>query len=152
MIRAVLGIVIGFIVWIALVVIGIAAAYVGMGPEGMFQGDSYDVTVKYVLVCLGIAFLAAILGGYTCAAISHLPKPPVVLAVIILVFGILDVLPYVMTGDQEVVVRPPEVSNLEIAKNARPPIWLALVIPIICAAGVLGGAQLRGKRDTANPK
>jgi hypothetical protein len=151
MLRAVLGVIVGYIVMALFVIVGISAAFKIMGADGTFEPERYDVTTKYVLVVLGVGFLAGIMGGCTCAWIARLPKLPMAMAAIILVFGILGALPYVMTGDQEVVVRPPEVDSLEVWKLARPPAWVALLLPVIGAAGVLAGARIKSPPKATTP-
>ena len=154
MVRAVFGIICGYIVMAVVVTAGLSTAFMGMGPAGVFQADTYDLSTKYVLVRFGVTFLAAILGGYACAAISKLSKPPLVLACLILVFGILLAIPILMTSGQDVpVIREGEVGNFfDVMQHGRTPIWIALLNPLIGAAGVMAGGRLRGTRGAVAPK
>ena len=152
MVRGFFGVIAGCIVLSILLFAGMSAAFVGMGTEGAFKPESYDVTTKWTLVAVGVWFLAAILGGYTCAAIARSCRAPLVLACFVLVFSILLAIPAMMTGEQEVKIRDAEVSNFDAFKEAKTPAWIALLNPLIGAAGVMAGGRLRGTRGAVAPK
>jgi ABC-type transport system involved in multi-copper enzyme maturation permease subunit len=152
MLRAILGVVGGYLVIIVLVFAGLSAAYLGMGANGAFEPDRYDVTTKWVLVMFGVGFLAAILGGYACAAISRLSKPPLVLAGVVIVFGVLMAIPSMMTSSHELpMIRDADVGNFEAMEHAQTPLWVALLNPLLGSAGVFAGARLRGNRNVTKP-
>jgi Mn2+/Fe2+ NRAMP family transporter len=146
--RTFVGVIVGFLIMAVVLIAGLSAAYMGMGAEGAFAPDTYEVSTKSVLITFGVVFLAAILGGYTCAAISRSCKAPLVLAGVVLVVVILFVtIPVAMTSGQEVpMARDPDVDSFKAIWEARTSAWIALLIPLVGAAGVLGGGRLRGNR------
>jgi hypothetical protein len=143
MLRAVLGVILGYLTMAVLVFVLFTAAYFAMGADGAFQPGSYDVSTLWLGVSIVLGFVAAVVGGIVCAAISRLPKPPLVLAVVVLVLGILSAIPVLTTspGDQE--IRPGDVSNMDAMMKARQPVWTAFLNPVIGVVGVLTGARLR---------
>jgi hypothetical protein len=78
-----------------------------------------------------------------CAAVSRLPKPPLVLAVVVLVLGVLSAVPVLMASPGEQEARTGDVSNMDAMMKARQPAWAALLNPVLGVAGVLAGARLR---------
>jgi hypothetical protein len=150
MARAVLGVIVGYIVMAVLVVIMFSVAYLGMGTDRAFKTGTYDPSLLWIVVSLVLGLIAAIAGGWVCAMVARPgSKAPKVLAGIVVVAGL------AMAGLSAAKQPPPEVrsgavSNFEAMQRARTPLWVALTNPIVGAIGIVIGAGLRG-RPPAGP-
>jgi len=142
MARSVLGVIAGYVVMVLLVFATFSGAYLLMGAEGAFRPDSYDVSGLWLLTSFVLAFLAAVAGGYVCAAVSRRDLAPLVLAVVVMAFGLISAV-QTLSARGESPVRTGDVPNIAAAQQARMPPWVALLNPLVGAAGVLAGARLR---------
>lgn len=145
--RMIVSVIVGYIVMFVIVFVSFSLAYLAMGADGAFRPGTYDITVIWALLSIVLSLIAAVAGGYICAAIAKNPRGPKALALIVLLLGILSALPAI-TGSYEgrPNVREAGVGNLEAAQNARQPVWIALLNPLIGVAGVMVGARLKGQR------
>jgi uncharacterized membrane protein YeaQ/YmgE (transglycosylase-associated protein family) len=123
------------------------AAYPLMGVDGLFEPGTYEAARGWILLSIGIGLVAAMAGGAVCARIAPATPAPLWLAAIVLVLGALMAIPVVMETDPaRGGVRPANVSMSEAMAHARQPVWVALLNPILGAAGVLMGAGPRAPR------
>lgn len=142
MVRAVAGVLLGYVTMAVLVFTTFTTAYLGMGTDQAFCPGSYDPSPLWTAVSFVLGFVAAVVGGYACARVSRLPKPPLVLAGLVIVLGLLSAIPH-LTATDEPKSRSGDVSNMEAMMNAHQPAWVALLNPFIGAAGVLVGSRRR---------
>jgi hypothetical protein len=140
--RAIAGVIVGYVGMAGVVFVLFTLAYLALGASGSFKPDSYDVSTTWVLVSIVVGLLAGVAGGYVCALISKLPKPPLVLALIVLVLGVLSGIP-VLLDQSEPGPRTGEVSNFEAMTKAKQPAWIVMLNPILGVVGVLLGARLK---------
>jgi hypothetical protein len=143
MLRAIAGVVLGYLTMAVLVFVLFTAAYLAMGVDGAFRPGSYDVSDAWIAMSVVVSLGAAIAGGFVCAAVSRLPKPPLVLALLALVLGVLSAIPHLTAEAGEPKERTGDVSNVDAMMAAKQPVWIALANPILGAAGVLVGARLK---------
>jgi hypothetical protein len=144
MLRAIVGVILGYLIMAVLVFATFSMAYLAMGADGAFQPGSYEVTTLWLVTSFVLGLLAAVVGGAVCAFLGRGGKAPVVLAALVVALGLLMALPAVMAADSgQPKVREGNVPNLEAMQSARQPAWVALVNPFLGAAGVLLGARLR---------
>ncbi len=81
-----------------------------------------------------------------CTLISKNPKAGLFLAGIVLLFGIIFAIPALNVSDEEMnKVRDGNVSNFEAMQNAKQPPLIALLNPLIGAAGVFIGSRFKKK-------
>jgi hypothetical protein len=149
MLRAIGSVILGYLVMAVTVFVTFSIAYLLLGTEGAFKPGSYDVSLLWMVLSIALSFAAAVLGGFVCAAVAKTSTPPKVLAAIVLILGLALAVPALTQGD----VSPPRsesLGNIEAMQNAQQPIWMALLNPLIGAAGVLVGARRR-RRNTAPP-
>lgn len=140
--RAILAVVVGYLVMGGVVFLGLSGAYLGMGTERALRPASFQVSTLWLVVYLVVSILAAVAGGYFCAAIARRPTPPKVLAGLVLVFGLLMAVPVLMdTNDPG--PRAGSLGNMDAMMQAKQPGWAALLNPLIGAAGVMIGAGMR---------
>jgi magnesium-transporting ATPase (P-type) len=144
MLRTISGVILGYIVMALLVFVLFSIAYVAMGPEGAFKPGFYDVTMLWLVVSIVLSIIAALAGGFACAAIAKHAKAPLVLAVLVLVLGLALAIPALKPAeDAPPLTRSGDVGNMQAMQNAEQPTWLSLVNPFIGALGVILGSRLR---------
>lgn len=146
MLRAIGGVIAGYVVMFVFVFATFTVAYLIMGTEGAFKEGSYEVSPLWLGTSAVLGVIAAIAGGLVCAMIAGGGKAPMVLAGVVLVLGVAMALPVVMAPDDETpAVRTGDVGNLEAMSKATQPAWLVLANPVIGAIGVMIGAGMRRK-------
>ncbi|UCG76971.1 MAG: hypothetical protein JSV95_06735 [Gemmatimonadota bacterium] len=142
--RAVVGVVLGYLMMIAFVFLTFSLAYRVLGADRAFQPGAYDVTGLWIGVSFLLAIAAAILGGYVCESIARTDGPAKILALVVLLLGFAFAVP-VLTTDSPSLPREGAVSNTEAMQNARQPAWVAVLNPLFGAVGVLIGAGMRSR-------
>ena len=147
MIRFIVAIVIGYVVML-LVVIGVfAAASPLVGVDRLFEPGSYQAGRGWIVLSLGIALVAAMTAGSLCARIAPATAAPLWLAAVVLVLGGLMAIPALTSeGASRGGPRPPGITMSDAMAHAEQPLWVALLNPLVGAAGVLIGAGPRGYR------
>jgi hypothetical protein len=148
MFKAIVSVVVGYLVMAVVVFTTIFVTYAAVGPEGAFKPGSYDVTTSWLLTSVAFGVVGALAGGFVCAWIaSRGSRAPHVLAGLTLVLGLLMAVPAMMGSMPSAAeVRTPEVTTLCAMQRARTPLVAALLYPIVGMAGVLAGARLRAPR------
>jgi hypothetical protein len=142
MLRAILSVILAMFVTYALVFLLASVQWFALGADGTFEPGTYQVTMKWCVVAIIGAVLAALGGGIVCRSISRSPKPPMVMAAIILILGAMSAIPALMADDAPPKPRPDNASMFDAMQEVREPIWLSFVYPIIGATGVLTGSWL----------
>ena len=144
MLRSVGAVVVGYIVMFIVVFVLLTGIYLALGADGAFQEGSYAPSMLWIGLMFVVGLVAAIAGGFTCAAIARGSKAPIALVVMVLVLGGLSAIPAFMPPDEDQpTARTGEVGNLEAMTRARTPGWVALLNPIVGVIGVMIGAQLK---------
>ncbi len=146
--RAIGSVILGYVVMAVAIMIAFTLAWVALGADGSFAPGTYEVSVVWIVMSIVVGLLAAILGGFVCAAIARSATPPKVLAAIVLVLGLALAIPE-LGGDRTPAARPAEVSMSEANRNAEQPVWVLLLNPLIGAVGVVVGARLKSRAHNA---
>jgi len=146
MLRSIGAVVLGYVVMFVATFVIFTLAYLAMGADRAFLPGSYDISPAWVWIMMGGGLVAAVFGGWVCAAVGRNRAAPLVLAAVVLVLGILLVLPSVLGTPPDVGPRTAEVGNMQAMQSARTPHWLALLNPFIGAFGVLIGGRFAGRR------
>ena len=148
MLRIVAGVVLGYVVMAAVVFIGLTAAWFALGPDGAFRPDVYELSVVWIVASIVVGIIAALLGGVVSRRVSRTIAATWALAGLVLVIGIVSAMPVLRAGPVESAARTDAPDMFEAMQQARTPLWLALLNPLIGVAGVLvgGGAIARGSR------
>ena len=68
--RAIVSVVLGYVMMAATVFFTFTAAYLIMGADGSFKPGTYEVSALWLIVSFVLSFVAAVLGGYVCALIA----------------------------------------------------------------------------------
>jgi hypothetical protein len=117
------------------------AAYFGLGADRAFEPATYALSGLWIGLVIVITFIAGLMGGLTCAAISKSRTTGLVLALIVFLLSLVFELPNIMQ-DRTPVARTGEVSNLEVMEKGQPPVWLCILIPFLGGAAVLMGTRM----------
>ena len=140
MLRAIVGVIVGYVVMAIYITVVFLGLFLVLGVERVFQTDSYEVSTLWLFVSLVISVSSAIIGGYVCAAVGKSWRACQVLGLIILVLGILLCLPK-MHEDPH--VRAGEVPTWQVMQLAQMPVWVHVLSPVLGAVGVLLGARMK---------
>jgi hypothetical protein len=144
MIRAIVGILVSYVVMAVVLTLLCLGGFVALGVDRFFQPDSYEVSALWMVLSLFITASTTVLGGYVCAAISRSMTAVKVLAVI--VFSLHFVFCFSKMRE-DMHVRAGDVPIREVMNLAQMPLWMHVLTPTLGAVGILLGARL--KRDAA---
>ncbi len=145
-------VIVGYMVMFAVVFVTFSIAFLMMGTNGAFAEGSYDVTVLWLVVSFVLGLIAAVAGGFVCAAVAKGSKAPLALAGLVLVLGLLMALPVLTASDDgQPLIREADVSTFDAMQQAKQPPWVALANPFVAVIGVLLGAKLRSGRGRVEP-
>jgi hypothetical protein len=145
MARTIGAVILGYLVMAALIFATFTAAYLAMGADAAFRPGTYEPSSLWIVVSFILGFAAAVAGGWVCAAVGREGRAVSILAVVVLLLGIALAMPALRrTPTSE--PRLGNVSNMEAMTKAQMPGWIALLNPLVGAAGVLIGGRLRSRR------
>jgi hypothetical protein len=152
MVRAVLGVVAGYVVMAILVFSIFSLAYLLIGADAAFQPGTYEVTPLWLVISFVFSFLAAVVGGWICAAVARRSTAAKGFAAVVFILGLILAASVLMDSSNN---RPREregaVGNIAAMQNAKQPAWVAFVNALIAPAGILLGARLKGQKMPREP-
>jgi len=144
MARAIVGVIVAYIVMFILNFIGFVTLYAVIGPSQAFQPGLYLASNKWIAISFVIIFVTGTIAGLVCAVIAGGGKAPLGLAIVVVVLGLLLAIPAVMKAQTNAkLIRTGDVPSMEAAQKAYWPIWTPFTFPIISAIGVLIGGKLK---------
>lgn len=143
MIRAIIGVVVGYIATAILVIACFTALQLGLGTERVFKPGLYEPTMLFNITALGVSLVAAILGGFICVLISRSSKAVYALAGLFLVLGLFSAVLNNRKPDPG--PRIGNITPMEAAEKNRQPDWYAFTIPFLGAVGVIIGGRLKAR-------
>lgn len=145
MLRNVLAVVLGYIVMGFVIFLGLTGAYLAMGADRAFTPGAYELTTLWLIVMFISSIVAALLGGIVCAKIARgRERATLALAVVVLVMGGVSIVMQAAKPEPapEQLIRTGDTPNFEAMSNARTPLWVAALNPVIGVVGVFAGAAL----------
>jgi hypothetical protein len=142
MLKSILGVVVGYLVMAFVAFAAYTAAYLGLGTDRVFEADTFALSGMWIGLMIAITFIAGLIGGLTCAAISKSRTTGLVFALIVFVLSLVFAVPNIMK-DHTPVARTGDVSNLEAMQKAQPPAWLCVLNPFLAGAAVLMGTRMK---------
>jgi hypothetical protein len=142
MLKSILGIIVGYLAMMFVAFCAYTAAYLGLGAERAFEPGTFALSGIWIGLVIVITFIAGLMGGLTCAAISKSRTTGLVFAVIVFVLSFVFELPNLMK-EHTPVTRTGDVSNMEAMGKAQPPFWLCLLNPFLGGAAVLIGTRMK---------
>jgi hypothetical protein len=144
MLRAVLAVIVGYLVMALLVFKTFTLAYLHIGADASFRPGTYDVTPLWLVVSFVLSFIAAFVGGWVCATIARRSTAPKGFAAAVFILGLIVALSAIMASDDaRPKMREGNVGNIAAMQNAKQPGWVALMNAFIAPAGILIGARLK---------
>ena len=145
MVRSIIGVIVGYIVMVALQIAAFMYIYNLMGPDWAFKTATFQASTRWHLMQFVVILLTAAIAGLVCALIAGRGKACVALAGLVLVIGMaLGILSHSARSADS---RPPgPISGAEAMQKATHPLWLVLINPFIGAVGVIAGGSLRRGR------
>jgi len=142
MLKSIVGIIVGYVVMFSVAFGAYSAAYLGFGTKRAFEPGTYAFSGLWTGLAITITFIAGLIGGLICAAISKSRTTGLVFALIVFGLSLVFELPNLMK-DHTPVARTGDVSNMEVMEKGQPPGWLGLLIPFLGGAAVLMGARMK---------
>lgn len=128
----------GYVVMFAVAFVLFAGAWFVLGAERGFEPGQWDVSTLWIVVTSALGLVVAVAGGYTASVLSVNRVGPILLAVLIVVAGVFQAMP----DDAVMVGRQVNATMFEAMANARMPLWLLILNPILGVIGVGFGAHL----------
>ena len=149
MLKSILAIIVSYIAMFVIFMAIFTGLYFALGVERVFQTDSYEVSMLWIVLTLVIGFLVSMFAGYLCAAISKSWRVCQVFALIVFLLALIQCFSALKRNNPDAPnTRAGEVGMLEAMSLAVSPFWLHVVNPLLCGAGVLIGARMK-RRDPA---
>ena len=148
MLKSILAIIVSYVAMFVLFMAVFTCLYFVLGVERVFQTDSYEVSLLWIIVTLVMAFLGTMFAGYLCATISKSWRTCQVFVLIVFLLALVQCLSALKRNPDAPNVRAGEVTYLEAIGLAVTPLWLHFINPLISGAGVLLGARMK-RRDSA---
>lgn len=146
--RAILGVIVGYIVMAGVVIGSFAAAWMVFGQDSAYKEGLWEISTTWMIMMFVAGLIAAMIGGAVCAAIAAKgSKAAMVLAGLVLVFGLASAGFMMIERDEEMpTVRESDVTMFEATANSQEPTVMLLGNPVIGLVGVLIGARLVGRK------
>lgn len=142
MLKSILGIVVGYLVMGFFAFSGYSAAYLTLGPERVFEADTYALSGMWIGLMVVITLISAFIGGLMCTAISKSRTTGLVFAGIVLVLSFVFAFPNVINAHPPV-PRSGDAANLQAMEMAQPPPWLRILSPIMAGVAALIGTRIK---------
>ena len=144
MARAIIGVIVGYVIMFILNFLGFVTLYTVIGPDQAFKPRLFLASNKWIAISFVIIFITGTIAGLICAAIAKGGKAPLALAVVVIALGLLLAIPAIMKAQANAkLVRGRNVPQMEAAQKAYWPTWTPFTFPIISAIGVLIGGKLK---------
>lgn len=141
--RAIGGAVLGYIVMFVIVFCGLTLAWMLLGADGAFEPGVFDVSMTWIAISIVVAIIAALAGGKVARLVAKAPLGPQILAGLVIIIGIVSMIP-AMTMAPPIATRAGDMPMMDAIAQARTPVWVMVLNPIIGAIGALiGGNALR---------
>jgi len=135
-------IVVGYITLFVLVFILFSIAWMVLGADGALRPGVWDVSFAWLASSIVVGLVAAVVGGWVCAAIAKDVRGPNGLAIVVVVLGLALALP-VLFGNAEAATaaRPDTVGMFEAMQNAKQPVWDCVAQPAVGCGWCPGRGQ-----------
>ncbi len=144
MIRAILAVVISYVVMFVLMSVVFMGVFLLMGVEWSFKPNSFEASNGWITMALTANLIVGIVGGLICALIARGGKAPLALAIVVFALGLLLAIPAIVAHQASAgLVRSGNVTQVEAMQKANEPIWVPLTFPVLGAIGVLFGGKLK---------
>ncbi len=144
MLRAIAGVIVGFLVMSVLIAAFFFVCPTVLGWEKVFQPGTYWTTTWWNWSTLAWGFVAALIGGCLCRLIARGPRAGVVLAALLLVFGLIGGVMNIRKANPP--ARDVSFDGMsfmqvmeKVGTEAKEPNWYGFAKNVVGAAGILLG-------------
>ncbi len=146
MARLIGGTVAAYVIYFVAVFVLVSAGWLVLGANGAFHPGVWDVTGIWIALMLVASLLGGVGAGYGIGPITKDPRGPMALAGLIILMGVVFAWP-VLAGTAPVptLPRPEQLPMFEAMANGQAPVWVAILNPVLGAAGALFGSGLPPK-------
>jgi hypothetical protein len=145
MVKSAFAVIAGYVVMALFVMVSTVVAFTALGADRAYRAGTFEPTGVWIITVLALGFIAAMVGGYVCAIITASQTAPKVLAIAVLGLGLLFALPMFRPPVDPQLRRTPDMPLMQLMSAGRQPAWVALLLPLVGAAGVIAGSK-RHKR------
>lgn len=144
MLRSILAAIVGYVALVAVVLAGVATAWMALGGAGAFAGEGPAPSTPWIVLNLLSGLIAAVIGGLVARRIGRSQSAVRILVGLVLVLGLLSALFADGPDDKEPIDKPvAELGFFEAGQYAAQPTWYNWVVPLVGAAGVIFGGRER---------
>jgi hypothetical protein len=144
MLRAILAVIVSYILMFVLIFLAFTCVYAVLGADGSFKPGSFNSSNRWIAIAFAVNFVVAIIGGFICAAIARGGKAPIALAAVVFVLGLLLAVPSLMVPRANAVrAGGVAIPMFEAMQKAKEPPWVPFTFPIVGVIGVLIGGKLK---------
>ena len=145
-IRAIAGVIIGYVVVAVIAVMSLFATYQLGGTEFAFKTDSWEASTPWAVLSVLSGSVAAVIGGIVCYFVSGKKQIVYLLAGIVFAAGII-LSTISLMKEPSTTPRPAEMTFAEAGNDAVSPEWVHYTMPFVGAIGILIGGSLVGRRS-----
>ncbi len=147
MVRAIIAVIVSYILMFVLEFVGFTCLYLVLGADFAFKPGLFLASNQWVGLTLLMNLVISTIGGLICATIARGGKAPLGLAAVVIVLGVLLAFPETTKGRANAnAVRPGTISMGEVVQKAHWPVWVPFTFPFAGAIGVLIGGRLKRKK------
>jgi hypothetical protein len=150
MLRKLMAVVAGYVVMAGLLMIAFTVTAATLGLDGVYKPGLYEPATSWILLSFVYGIVAAIAGGYVCRWIGRSRQLLHAFAGVVLLLGIVTAVAAYMTAEDPGPRLPGETLAEAVSKTSQP-LWIALLNPLVGAAGVLVGGRLRQDPPRRDP-
>lgn len=151
MLRALLGVFVGFFVVIGASDGGNSVAWMVFGADILYKEGVWDVSLVWIILSIMIYIIAGLISGSVCEVVaSKGTRAAILLSGVILVAGSLEAKNLKKTtDDQGQTARQVEATRFDSMKYARLPVLARFGNPLLAAIGILVGAEIIRRKGAA---
>ena len=144
MARAIIGVIVGYVLMFLLNFAAFVTMYAVMGPEQAFEPGLYLASTKWIVVSFIMILITGAIAGVVCAVIAKGGRAPLVLAIVVVALGLALAVPAMLKANvNSKLVRTGDVPSMQAAQLAYWPVWCPFTFPFISAIGVMVGGRLK---------
>jgi cytochrome bd-type quinol oxidase subunit 2 len=146
--RAIIGVIVGYIVLAAVVFAGLSGAWFAIGDDKAFAAGAYDPSTLWLAIMAAVGLIAALLAGLTCMAIAGRAMPVLVLAIITAIVGAGEGVYHMMNPRPDPGPRTGPVTMMDAMTKAKTPVWVPFLNAGIALVFIPVGGRLRKSAAT----
>jgi hypothetical protein len=143
MLKSIFAIIVSYVAMFVIFMAIFTCLYFALGVERVFQTDSYEVSMVWIVLTLVIGFVVSMFAGFLCATISKSWRTCQVFALMVFLLALIQCFSALKRNPDAPNVRAGEVGMFDAMRLAVTPLWLHFVNPILSGAAVLLGARMK---------